>query len=61
LIFGYLIKVTIGFRVSDENEAAGVDTTEHAESGYELGALAGVGSAYTSVRSGAVNHEAVEA
>jgi Amt family ammonium transporter len=60
LIFGYLIKVTIGFRVSEEDEAAGVDTTEHAESGYELGALAGVGSAYRPVRSG-VNHEAVEA
>jgi ammonium transporter, Amt family len=44
LIFGFAIKKTIGFRVSDEDEVTGVDTSEHAESGYELGALGGGGT-----------------
>ena len=59
--FGYLIKRTIGFRVVEQDEVTGVDTTEHAESGYEFGALAGAGSAYRPIRTGAVNHEAVDA
>ncbi|HSV68195.1 MAG TPA: ammonium transporter [Mycobacteriales bacterium] len=57
-VIGKLIAVTIGFRVSDEDEGAGVDTTEHAESGYELGAVTGVGSAYRPVP---LSNEAVDA
>lgn len=36
LLIGWLIKVTIGFRVSTETELAGIDTTLHAESAYEF-------------------------
>jgi Amt family ammonium transporter len=62
LIFGLAIKHTIGFRVSEEDEATGVDTAEHAESGYELGALAGVGSTYRPLgTTTTVTNEAVDA
>jgi len=37
LIIGFLIEKTIGFRVKTENELAGVDLSEHAESAYEMG------------------------
>ena len=43
LIIGYLIKVTIGFRVSEDVEVSGVDLEEHAESAYELGDSGGGG------------------
>ncbi len=36
-IIGLIIKVTIGFRVSEDVEVAGVDIEEHAETAYELG------------------------
>lgn len=42
-IIGYLIKVTIGFRVSEDVEVSGVDLEEHAESAYELGDSGGGG------------------
>jgi ammonium transporter, Amt family len=62
LAFGLAIKYTIGFRVSEEAEAAGVDTAEHAESGYELGALAGSGSTYRPLGSTAtLTSQAVDA
>src|ERR1700712_3030499 len=44
-ILALLIKHTIGFRVSDENEAAGIDESEHAESGYDYSGLSGGGNA----------------
>jgi Amt family ammonium transporter len=35
----------MGFRISVEDEVAGIDTTAHAETGYDLGGLsAGVGA-----------------
>ncbi|HJV13949.1 MAG TPA: ammonium transporter [Propionibacteriaceae bacterium] len=37
LLIGLLLHKTIGFRVSDEQERAGVDESEHAETGYDLG------------------------
>ncbi|MCW0215393.1 MAG: ammonium transporter [Pseudonocardia sp.] len=43
LLIGYLITVTIGFRVRPENEAGGLDLNEHAETGYELGGGPGRG------------------
>jgi Amt family ammonium transporter len=43
LVIGYAIKVTMGWRISDEAEAAGIDEAEHAESAYE----------FSGVRSGA--------
>ena len=42
-IIGYLIKVTMGFRVSEDVEISGVDLNEHAESAYELGDSGGGG------------------
>ena len=39
LIIGFLIEKTIGFRVKTENELAGVDLSEHAESSYEMGGI----------------------
>ena len=38
-IIGVGIHKTIGFRVSHEDEVAGVDRSEHAESAYEFGGL----------------------
>ena len=39
LIIGFFIEKTIGFRVKTENELAGVDLSEHAESAYEMGGI----------------------
>ena len=39
LIIGFALHKTIGFRVSEEDELAGVDGSEHAETGYDLGTL----------------------
>ncbi|MDQ3790522.1 MAG: ammonium transporter [Actinomycetota bacterium] len=39
LIIGFLIKVTMGWRVSDEEEVTGIDEAEHAESAYEFSGL----------------------
>ena len=39
LIIGFILHKTIGFRVSAEDELAGVDCSEHAETGYDLGTL----------------------
>jgi len=39
LILGTIIKYTIGFRVSDEEESTGIDESQHAESGYDYSGL----------------------
>jgi Amt family ammonium transporter len=39
LVIGFLLHKTIGFRVSEEEEMAGVDESEHAETGYDLGSF----------------------
>jgi Amt family ammonium transporter len=51
IVFGYsfvvsfllakLVNATVGFRVSAEDEIVGVDQTEHAETAYDFGGLAG--------------------
>jgi ammonium transporter, Amt family len=38
-IIGMILHKTIGFRVSPEEESAGIDGIEHAETGYDLGSL----------------------
>jgi Amt family ammonium transporter len=43
LIIGLLIKFTIGFRVSDEAEAVGIDEAEHKETAYEFASFGGGG------------------
>jgi ammonium transporter, Amt family len=40
-LIGLLLHKTIGFRVSEEEERAGVDESEHAETGYDLGTFGG--------------------
>ena len=39
LIIGFALHKTIGFRVSEEEEQAGIDGSEHAETAYDLGTL----------------------
>ncbi|GHD11849.1 ammonium transporter [Zhihengliuella salsuginis] len=39
LVIGLAIHKTIGFRISSEDEQAGIDFAEHAETGYEFGGL----------------------
>ncbi|HEY3753526.1 MAG TPA: ammonium transporter [Pseudonocardiaceae bacterium] len=41
LIIGWVINKTIGFRVSEEAEIAGIDEAEHAETAYEFTAATG--------------------
>jgi len=39
LIIGFVLQKTIGFRIDEEDEMAGIDNAEHAETGYDLGNL----------------------
>jgi Amt family ammonium transporter len=38
-VIGLLIQKTIGFRVTDEDEIAGIDNAEHAETAYDFASL----------------------
>ena len=38
-ILALIIKATIGFRVTDEDESTGIDESQHAESGYDYSGL----------------------
>ncbi|HKH52995.1 MAG TPA: ammonia channel protein, partial [Mycobacterium sp.] len=49
-ILALVVKFTVGLRLSDEDEAAGADEAEHAETGYDLAA---VGSSSVLTRHGA--------
>jgi ammonium transporter, Amt family len=42
-IIAFIIKSTIGFRVSDEDEAAGIDESQHAETSYDYSGLRSAG------------------
>jgi Amt family ammonium transporter len=39
LVIGFLIQKTMGFRISEEAEAEGIDSSEHAESAYEFSGI----------------------
>jgi Amt family ammonium transporter len=41
LLIGLILQKTIGFRVTEDEEREGVDSTEHAETGYDLGGFGG--------------------
>jgi ammonium transporter, Amt family len=43
-IIGTVIQRTMGFRIDDEDEVAGIDTVVHAESGYDFASLGSSGS-----------------
>lgn len=51
-ILALIIKATIGFRASSDDEYEGVDLTEHGESAYELGE-SGAGGSFAGVGHGA--------
>jgi Amt family ammonium transporter len=40
-IIGTVIQKTMGFRIKEEDEVAGIDTVVHAESGYDFTSLSG--------------------
>ncbi len=67
LLIGLLLHKTIGFRVTEEEERAGVDETEHAETGYDLGTIGGgrslsyAGSAPSQVEADTKNDQEVSA
>jgi Amt family ammonium transporter len=44
LILALILKYTIGLRLNPEGEAAGIDESQHAESGYDFAAAGGSGS-----------------
>jgi Amt family ammonium transporter len=46
-LIGLLLEKTIGFRVSREEELEGIDSTEHAETGYDLNPLGSIGRGAT--------------
>jgi len=39
LLIGFVLQKTVGFRLTEEDEMAGIDNAEHAETGYDLGNL----------------------
>jgi Amt family ammonium transporter len=39
LLIGFILQKTVGFRLDEEDEMAGVDNAEHAETAYDLGNL----------------------
>jgi Amt family ammonium transporter len=41
LVIGKLIDMTVGFRVSEEEEVTGIDSAEHLETGYDFTSLSG--------------------
>ena len=40
-ILAFIVKFTMGLRLSEEDEAAGVDEAEHAESAYDFATVGG--------------------
>jgi Amt family ammonium transporter len=48
-VIGWIINKTIGFRVSAEAEAVGIDESEHAETAYEFAGPTGTRTAFDSV------------
>ncbi|MBV9486373.1 MAG: ammonium transporter, partial [Frankiaceae bacterium] len=53
LIIAYLIKVTIGWRVTSDAEVEGIDVNEHGESAYDWGTSAPTGAVASHVGAGA--------
>jgi Amt family ammonium transporter len=43
-LIALVLKKTMGLRISEDDEVAGIDTTEHAESAYEFAGLGTAGS-----------------
>jgi Amt family ammonium transporter len=60
LIIGFLIKVTIGFRTTKEDEVSGVDEALHAESAYDFGGLGSGGALSNSAKPTGAHSAALE-
>ncbi|NHC44643.1 ammonium transporter [Motilibacter aurantiacus] len=58
-IIGLAIEKTVGFRVSEEDEAAGVDITTHAESAYDIAGSIGGGGSSGLAKQSTPQHERV--
>ena len=43
-MIGIVIQKTMGFRLTEEDEVAGIDNVVHAESGYDFASLGSSGS-----------------
>ena len=62
LLIGLAIRATMGFRIDEDDEVAGIDQTTHAEVAYELGNSGGGGGKFAGVGSSSVrSHEEVKA
>jgi Amt family ammonium transporter len=61
LVLGYIIKFTIGFRVTEEDEMVGVDETEHAETGYDFSTIGGGSGGSVTLGAHAAVHDSVPA
>ncbi|MCF2528558.1 ammonium transporter [Yinghuangia soli] len=60
-VIAMLIKVTIGWRISEDDEVSGIDQVEHAETGYDFAGLGGsVGRTSTTVGAPAAAAPAAE-
>ena len=44
-VIGFIIQKTMGFRISEEDEVAGIDSVVHAETAYDFASLGGSGGA----------------
>ncbi|WP_404383853.1 ammonium transporter [Knoellia locipacati] len=57
-VIGLALKATVGWRVTDDDETAGIDQAEHAESGYDLVARGGrIGVSSTGPQTDARHHD----
>ncbi|YAL82324.1 ammonium transporter [Dermacoccaceae bacterium W4C1] len=45
-IIGYVLKMVMGWRIDEEDEANGIDQAEHAESAYDLATVSGGGGSF---------------
>jgi Amt family ammonium transporter len=61
VILGLIVKFTIGFRISEEDEVAGIDTTTHAESAYDFASLGGGSGSSSGVMPGVADRSTVGA
>ncbi|QFG25395.1 ammonium transporter [Actinomadura sp. WMMB 499] len=60
-VIAKVIDLVMGFRISEEDELAGIDSTAHAETAYDFGAVrAGSGATRASVASAPVQDEGVQ-
>ncbi|MDH3958744.1 MAG: ammonium transporter [Actinomycetota bacterium] len=57
LLIALAIKATMGFRIDEDDEVAGIDQTTHAEVAYELGNSGGGGGKFAGVGSSSVRSQ----